>query len=119
MDQDEIVERYQQPLYKAQTIGNLCSHRASRENSLCGDEITMLIFAENGIIGEARWDGNACCLTSAVADALCERIIGLPLAEAVAVVPFTLVDIDISLNRRSCVTLPSETLREALCPRDC
>lgn len=119
MDQGEIVERWRNPSCKLrQRSAYPATHRASRENAVCGDEITILVFAPGAVVQDAYWDGEACCLTCAVADALCLRILGLSLAEAVKVDPFSLISIPVSTNRRGCVTLPAETLKEALCPKD-
>lgn len=115
MDQDDVLDRWRGPLYKlTPRSGYPATHRAECTNRVCGDKILLLIFAREDRVEEAHWDGTACCLTCAVTDAFCGRILGLPLAEALAVDPLTLVEFDIGINRRGCVTLPAEALKEAL-----
>lgn len=115
MDQDDVLDRWRGPLYKLNPRhAYVWNHEAVRTNRVCGDQIRLKVYSPEGIVRWARWDGTACCLTCAVTDAFCGRILGLPLAEALAVDPLTLVEFDIGINRRGCVTLPAEALKEAL-----
>ena len=51
-------------------------------NPTCGDDITMKLKVENGIIVEGAFQGSGCAISQASADMMLDLIIGKPKEEA-------------------------------------
>ncbi|HEY8498282.1 MAG TPA: SUF system NifU family Fe-S cluster assembly protein [Limnochordales bacterium] len=51
-------------------------------NPLCGDEITLALAVEGGVIREARFTGQGCSISQASASMLTQAVKGRSLAEA-------------------------------------
>ena len=77
---ENILEHYQHPRYH----GTLEHPDVTYEdaNPLCGDKIRMDFKLEGEKIGDVRFSGVGCSISQAAASMLCEKIAGMPLAEA-------------------------------------
>ena len=71
---DWLLSRYQSPHHRGRPPGTTHEGRAS--NPLCGDEATLWLRVENGIVRAAGWDAVGCLITHAGADLLCEAAPG-------------------------------------------
>jgi nitrogen fixation protein NifU and related proteins len=69
-----ILEHWRDP----QNKGSLsdATHRAFKNNPLCGDEMTIAMRVEDGIIVDVRFDGAGCAISTAAASLLTEDIKG-------------------------------------------
>lgn len=77
---EQIIDRYQNPLFKGELDPNDISFEDS--NPLCGDEIRIdLRVDENDQVREAVFSGHGCAISQASADLLMERIQGKSLDE--------------------------------------
>lgn len=56
------------------------------ENPLCGDHIRLTARVENGRIADVRFDGKGCAISLASASMMSERLMGMPAAEARALI---------------------------------
>lgn len=86
-------------------------------NKQCGDRVRIELQIEENVIRAAAFTANACAICTASASILTERITGLPLADARAIgEPEILAALggDVPEGRRSCGTLPQQTLQRAL-----
>jgi nitrogen fixation NifU-like protein len=75
-----IIEHYKNPSYR----GKLDPHDISfaDNNPLCGDHIQIdLQVSAEGIVTDARFDGQGCAISQASADLLLESIIGKSLED--------------------------------------
>jgi len=107
-------------------------------NPLCGDEITLYLSVEDGVIKDAAFQGKGCAISKASASMMTDGVIGKPVDEAEAlfhrVHTMLTGDVGASGNRSGdglgklavfggvrefpsrikCATLPWHTLRAAL-----
>ncbi|PIR20453.1 MAG: SUF system NifU family Fe-S cluster assembly protein [Deltaproteobacteria bacterium CG11_big_fil_rev_8_21_14_0_20_47_16] len=52
------------------------------KNPLCGDEITLQLSVENGVIKDVAWDGKGCAISQASISVLAENVVGKTIIEA-------------------------------------
>ncbi len=90
------------------------THYGHAYGDICGDDLRWCLTINNDIIVNAHYMAKACSLTTAVADLLAERIIGLTIDRVKIYDPFQLIDFKISPGRHACIALPKEALDEAL-----
>lgn len=74
-----ILEEYKHPQNK-NTIDNP-THSKHEVNPLCGDEITIELHVEDGIIKNVGWTGKGCAISQASASLFTEEIKGKLLTE--------------------------------------
>jgi len=82
----------------------------------CGDVINLYIKLENGIIKDAKFDGDACILSTISADIFLSKIIGMNIKEAVKISENSYLEefpINVSPGRIGCVLLPLRTLKRS------
>jgi NifU-like protein involved in Fe-S cluster formation len=112
--EDELLDRWQHPRFKG-TLDN-CTHTGEEDNSLCGDSIQyQLTIDERGIVRGIKFTGEACVLTSALADILAEKVLGLHqnLISNIKMQEFV-PGVQVGFNRRKCIELPKLALLKAL-----
>ena len=76
---EEILDHYKHPRHKGH-LDDPDIHYHDH-NPFCGDEITVELKVEDGIIVECAFDGHGCAISQATACMLMEEILGRPLAE--------------------------------------
>ena len=130
----QFIDHAQHPDYKYQMDDVTCSHEGI--NPSCGDELTFSIrLTDDGTIEEAAFTGHGCAISQASVDMMIDDILGLPEAEALALVEkfmgmirgtgteedlealdeaAALQDIAHMPARVKCATLGWRTLKEAL-----
>jgi len=59
-----------------------CTHEAHGFNPLCGDEFTVRLQVEDGVIKDVTFDGAGCAISTASASLMTEGIKGKTVAEA-------------------------------------
>jgi len=77
---DIILEYYRSPRNR----GRMPQPTISREgqNPLCGDEVSLDLLVEDGVIKDARFQGQGCSISQASASMLTEAVRGLTLEQA-------------------------------------
>lgn len=99
------------------------THRAHGDNPFCGDALDVVVrlcAAEDGSarIEEARFDGYACSLCTAAAEALLGAVSGMRVEEARRVTYDDLLELlgnpSVGRTRSGCVRLPLTVLGRAL-----
>ena len=108
------------------------THAAEGHNALCGDEISLALTMENGVVREVKFTGSACAICMASASMMTGEIGGMTSAEAKKLaasfrslaISGTIQDLPKSLQilggvhqypqRVKCAILPWETLVAAL-----
>jgi nitrogen fixation NifU-like protein len=78
--QEVILDHYKHPLNKglSATYGAQVHH----VNPSCGDEITLNLTAENGIITNITWDGVGCSISQASVSIASDLLLNKSFAEA-------------------------------------
>ena len=78
--QEVILDHYKHPLNKglSETYGAQVHH----VNPSCGDEITLNVTAEDGIIKKITWDGVGCSISQASVSIASDLLLNKSFAEA-------------------------------------
>ena len=113
MTREEILERgMQAPLYAG--VLTDATHRGEGRNRDCGDLVHFDFKIVNGVITHARHSCQACVLTTAMTDCLCELVEGKTLESIKLPDPFSVFREPILPQRRECIQLPWELARVSL-----
>ena len=109
---EAILDYYKHPRHK----GHLDSPdiQYHDHNPFCGDEITVELKVENGVVVDAAFDGHGCAISQATASMLMEEIIGKPLDDLKALDKefiLEMLGIEIGPVRLKCALLPLKVLK--------
>lgn len=109
---EAILDHYKHPRQK----GHLAAPdiQFHDHNPFCGDEITIELKVENGVVVDAAFDGHGCAISQATASMLMEEILGKPLEELKALDKeyiLELLGIEIGPVRLKCALLPLKVLK--------
>jgi nitrogen fixation NifU-like protein len=75
-----ILDHYKNPRNKRELPGAELS--CSRNNPLCGDEITVFVHQENGRVADIAFQGSGCSISQSSASMMTEAVKGRSLGEA-------------------------------------
>lgn len=75
-----LMQHNSHPDYKYEMEGCTCSHEGV--NPSCGDELTLQLRIEGGVIEEASFVGSGCAVSQASADMMADLITGETVKEA-------------------------------------
>lgn len=78
--QELILEHYRHPRNKAELPERTVEVHVA--NPVCGDEIRLQLRVEDGLIGEARFEGQGCSISQAAVSMMTTLLEGRPLADA-------------------------------------
>lgn len=110
---EQIIDRYQSPLFKGELDPNDISFEDS--NPLCGDEIRIdLRIDEHDLVHEAVFSGHGCAISQASADLLMERIQGKSLDEVKSLTKEDILEmlgIELGPVRLKCALLSLKVLK--------
>lgn len=109
---EAILDYYKHPRHK----GHLDSPdiHYHDHNPFCGDEITVELKVEDGVVVDAAFDGHGCAISQATASMLMEEIIGKPLEDLKALDKESILEmlgIEIGPVRLKCALLPLKVLK--------
>ena len=88
--QDSLRELYQEVIFDHNRNPRnyrplpAASHHADGHNPLCGDQLTVYLQVEDGIVREASFVGHGCAISTASASLMTETVKGMPVEEAEA-----------------------------------
>jgi nitrogen fixation NifU-like protein len=77
-----ILDHYKNPRNKRELPGAELS--CSKNNPLCGDEITVQAHVTDGQVAEVTFQGQGCSISQASASMMTEAVTGKPVADAEA-----------------------------------
>ena len=77
---DVIVDHNRRPRNRGPLPG--ATHRAEGNNPLCGDQLRVLLEMKDDRIGELRFEGTGCAISTASASLMSEAVRGRTRAEA-------------------------------------
>jgi len=83
-------------------------------NPFCGDELTIELKIEDGVVVDAAFDGRGCAISQATASMIMEEIVGTPVDELKTWDKEYILDmlgIEIGPVRLKCALLPLKVLK--------
>ena len=109
---EAILDYYKHPRHK----GHLAApdFQYHDHNPFCGDEITVELKVENGVVVDAAFDGHGCAISQAMDSMLMEEVIGKSLDEIKAIDKEyiqEMLGIELGPVRLKCALLPLKVLK--------
>lgn len=80
--QEIIIDHYRDPRHKGPMKDAMVS--CQQDNPFCGDEITVELRIEDGVVSDLMFDGQGCSISQASASMMTEELLGKPADEALA-----------------------------------
>jgi nitrogen fixation NifU-like protein len=112
---DNILDHYKHPRHSGKIAKPTVSHR--EENISCGDDMTIDLEIENGMIKDLKWHGQGCAISQAAMSLLSEELIGKTVNEIESMKPdeiYALLGVPVGPRRFKCALLCLHTLKNAL-----
>lgn len=112
---ENVLDHYRHPRNKEALPHPTISHR--EENASCGDDLTVDLEIENGIIVAVGWNGNGCAISQAAMSLLSEEICGKSVKELARLEPndvLQLLKVPVGPRRIKCALLSLEAVKNAL-----
>ncbi|MCF8566072.1 SUF system NifU family Fe-S cluster assembly protein [Alicyclobacillus tolerans] len=78
-----IMDHYQHPRNQGELSGDALS--VDLRNPSCGDEITLQLLVEDGVVKDVRFRGSGCSISMASASMMTEAVKGMPVEDALKV----------------------------------
>jgi nitrogen fixation NifU-like protein len=112
---EHVLDHYANPRHFGELANADFQH--TEANPVCGDEVTIYLNIQNGVVDEFRFTGKGCAISMAAASILAERLTRRSLAEAAAFTDQQMQDelgISLSPTRLKCGLLAISALRKAV-----
>jgi nitrogen fixation NifU-like protein len=112
---ENILDLFKNPKNKG-TLENP-THENSRNNPLCGDEITIQLITKEDKIKEVKFSGQGCAISQASSSMLTDKIKEMSIQDVKSLNKDDILEmlhIPISPGRLKCALLSLDTLRGAL-----
>ncbi len=109
---EAILDHYKHPRHKGK-LENPDIHYHDH-NPFCGDDLTIDLKVEDGIIVDAAFDGHGCAISQASASMLMEEVVGMSLEQARALDKEYILDllgIEMGPVRLKCALLSLKVLK--------
>ncbi|GGG09643.1 putative SUF system FeS assembly protein [Rhodococcoides trifolii] len=84
MYQEVILDHYKHP--HGRGLREPFGAEVHHVNPTCGDEVTLRVQIENGIVTDVSYDGQGCSISQASTSVLTDQVTGLSVTEAMATV---------------------------------
>lgn len=114
MYKDQILDLYKKPMNEGELEDAL---EAEGDNPSCGDQMTVHVDVENGVIQEIRHQTDGCAISTAAISIASEELVGMETEEVKELDKDWIIDemgIDVSPMRVKCAVLGLKTIRKAL-----
>ena len=113
--QEHVLDHYEDPYHRGPC--EAATHRHEDDNPLCGDVVVIeLRVNADGIIEEAWFDGDGCCISQSAASMLVEKIEGMTVEEAQLFSADNMLDLfqaKLTATRQKCCLLSWKVLQES------
>jgi nitrogen fixation protein NifU and related proteins len=112
---DNIIDHYRHPRNKKEIPHPSVVHAAV--NPSCGDTLQVALVVRDGIIMDLGFQGKGCAISQASMSMLGERLIGMPVGEAMAISRehiLEMLGIPIGIVRMKCALLGLRTTQAAI-----
>lgn len=70
-----LIDHYKNPRGKGPLAG--ATHEGYAKNPLCGDEMTLRLRVEGGVVAAAAFEGKGCAISQAAASVMTARLAGM------------------------------------------
>jgi nitrogen fixation protein NifU and related proteins len=81
--QEIILDHYKNPRHRG--LREPFDAEVHHVNPTCGDEVTVRVLIEDGIVGDVSYEGQGCSISQASESVMSELVVGRTLGEALAV----------------------------------
>lgn len=81
--QEVILDHYKHPQHKGLSVSY--DAQVHHVNPSCGDEITLNLTLENGVVKEVSWDGVGCSISQASVSIMSDLLLGKSLKDAMKI----------------------------------
>ena len=78
-----ILDHYKNPLHAG--LRDPFEAEVHHVNPTCGDEITMRVHLDGGVVGDVSYDALGCSISQASCSVMADLVIGKPVEEAMAI----------------------------------
>jgi len=78
--QQVILDHYKRPLHKG--LSKNSGVQVHHINPSCGDEVTVKVSVNDGVVAEVTWDGVGCSISQASVSMMSDLVTGLGIKEA-------------------------------------
>lgn len=112
---EELLDHYKHPRNKG-TLPDP-THTSAHANRSCGDDISIQLHVEDGVIRDIAFDGQGCAVSIAAVSMVTERLKGKPLSEVDALTDNDMSDMlgtTLTPSRMNCAMLGVRVIRNAL-----
>jgi nitrogen fixation NifU-like protein len=85
-------------------------------NPLCGDELTVKLAVDDGVVQDVRFEGHGCAISQAAASMASDEVKGMTVSDLLKLdrsFVLDLLGIDISAQRMKCALLSLKVLKSA------
>ncbi|TCN57967.1 nitrogen fixation NifU-like protein [Rhodococcus sp. SMB37] len=84
MYQEVILDHYKHPHHRG--LRDPYGAEVHHVNPTCGDEVTLRVHLDEGVVADVSYDGQGCSISQAATSVLTDQVIGMPVEEALATV---------------------------------
>lgn len=113
---EHVLDHYEDPYHRGPCAG--ATHRHEDDNPLCGDVIAVELTVDgDGVIEEAWFDGDGCCISQSAASMLVEKIEGKTIEEVHQFSADDMLELfqaKLTPNRQKCCLLSWKVLQSAV-----
>jgi nitrogen fixation protein NifU and related proteins len=113
--QERILDHYEEPFHRGHLP--VATHAHEDDNPLCGDVVRMELAIDDGVIRDAYFSGDGCCISQASASMLVEKISGKTIDEVKSMTAGDMLELfgaKLTPNRQKCCLLAWRVLQQAM-----
>lgn len=113
--QEELMDIFKNPHNRGKLAGATVS--SSKKNPMCGDNLSLDLQIEDGVIKDAKFDGSACSVSVISASIMTDFLIGKKLSEVRKITKddlLKMINLNLTTSRVACATLIFTALEDAI-----
>lgn len=113
--QEELMDIFKNPHNRGKLAGATVS--SSKKNPMCGDNLSLDLRIEDGVIKDAKFDGSACSVSVISASIMTDFLIGKKLSEVRKITKddlLKMINLNLTTSRVACATLIFTALEDAI-----
>lgn len=113
--QEHVLDHYEDPYHRGKCAA--ATHQHEDDNPLCGDVVSIELRVKDGLIEEAWFEGDGCCISQSAASMLIEQVEGKSVDEIQQFSAEEMLDLfqaKLTPNRKKCCLLSWRVLQSAI-----
>ena len=113
--QGELKDIYKNPARRGE-LGD-ANASTSQSNPMCGDDISVQLKIENGVVKDAKFHGSACMVSIVSSEILLDYLVGKTLEEVKSISKEKLLEmlnLNLTTSRIGCATLALGAVQNAV-----